>query len=205
MIACKKCRRKGEKLFLKGDRCYLPKCAIVKKNYPPGMHGPKGQQRLSDYGLQLSIKQKIKVIYGIREKQLKAYFLKVKNKEGNIAEMLLQKLESRLDSIVYRSGFATSRRQAKQMISHGYFTSDGRKIDIPSYQVKAGEIIEIKESKAKRIFIEERLKILKKDNNPADWTSFDPQKGQIKYLSVPTFEDIKGIGNIQLLIEYYSR
>ncbi|MBD3299898.1 MAG: 30S ribosomal protein S4 [Candidatus Moranbacteria bacterium] len=205
ITACKKCRRRGEKLFLKGERCYLPKCAITGKNYPPGVHGPKGQTRLSDYGMQLNLKQKIKHIYGIQEKQLKNYFLKVKNKQGNIRALLIQKLEMRADNVVYRSGMAESRSQARQLVSHGFFKLNGRTFNVPSYELKESDIISVKENKLKKTLIAEQLKKLAKEKDTVDWLSLDVAKGSIKILHKPEYEDVKNIGNIQLLIEYYSR
>lgn len=205
MDTCKKCRRAGEKLFLKGERCTLPKCAMVRKNYSPGVHGGKIKRRTSEYGMQLAVKQRLKHIYGIRERSLKNYFSKVKNKSGDIGEMLLQKLEARLDNVVYRSGIARSRREARQMVNHGMFLVAGREVDIPSYEVRVGSEIKIKESKAKKAALEERIKEAEKRMPPADWVNVDYKNGVIKVLNIPSRKDIGEESDVQMVIEYYSR
>ncbi len=203
--SCKQCRRAGEKLFLKGERCFLPKCAMVKKNYPPGQHGNKMTKRMTEYGMQLSVKQRIKRGYGIKEKQLKNYFNKVKNKAGNTEELLLQKLEMRLDNIVYRSELADSRRQARQMVSHGFFSIGGRSVNKPSYELKAGDEIKIKDSKLKKTFIATKIKSASKKDAKNNWVYFDYKEGVIKVLGVPGLRETGNSGGIQMVIEYYSR
>ena len=202
---CKKCRRVGEKLFLKGERCSLPKCAMVKKSYPPGQHGNKGQGRLSEYGMQLMVKQRIKHVYGLREQHLRNYFEKVRNKGGNVGSALVRKLELRLDNVIFRSGLADSRRQARQMVGHGIFQIKGRKVDIPSYEVKVGEEIEIKESKAKGKLMTDKLKKLEKQENTCDWLYFDPQQQLVKVIDIPGEKQLKEVGNVSVIVEYYSR
>jgi len=205
MSTCKQCRRAGEKLFLKGERCLLPKCAMVKKNYPPGQHGKKMVRRVSDYGMQLAVKQRIKRSYGIKEKQLKNYFGKVKDKTGDIGKLLLQKLEMRMDNIVYRSGLADSRRQARQMVTHGFFSIGGHNVNIPSYECKVGEAIKIKESKLKKVYIEEKIKNISKKESNIDWVLFDSQEAVIKVIGIPGHRETGESGNVQMVIEYYSR
>ena len=204
MDTCKKCRRAGEKLFLKGERCELPKCAIVKRNYAPGVHGGKKQKRSSEYGTQLAVKQRLKHAYGLREQQLKNYFSKVKSKTGDVGELLLQKLEMRLDNLVYRSGVARSRREARQMVNHGMFLVQGKEVDIPSYGVRVGDAIQIKESK-KKPALQERLKDAAKKTPPAAWINVDHQKGEIKIMAVPSGQEIGEISDIGMVVEYYSR
>ena len=146
---CKQCRRLGEKLFLKGERCNSPKCAMVKRNYPPGFHGPKGRKRQTDYGLQLAEKQKVKKQYNILEKQLRLTLTKAEKRTGDAGKNLLRLLELRLDNAIYRLGFASSRVQARQLVNHGHFTVNGKKVNIPSYQVREGEVIQVKERSQK--------------------------------------------------------
>ena len=150
---CKKCRRAGEKLFLKGERCFTPKCAMVKRPYAPGMHGKKPTRGKSEFGIQLSAKQKIKRIYGVLEKQFRKHFDEVKNKPGVTGDLLLQRLEMRLDSIVYRSGIASSRNQARQIVNHGLVNINGKKADIPSLKVKPGDEIIVKKNKHLLLFL----------------------------------------------------
>lgn len=204
MDTCKKCRRAGEKLFLKGERCDTPKCAIVRRNYAPGVHGNRSQRRVSEYGMQLAVKQRLKHVYGLREQHLKNYFVKVQNKTGDIGEMLLQKLEMRLDNLVYRSGIARSRREARQMVNHGIFLVKGKEVDVPSYEVKIGDSIAVKEGK-KKPALQERMKEAAKKNPPVSWVNVDHQKGEIKALSVPSREEIGEISDVGMVVEYYSR
>ena len=143
---CRRCRREGQKLFLKGERCYSDKCSISRRNYAPGQHGQK-RAKLSEYGTQLREKQKTKAYYGVGEKQFRKYFEMASNKKGVTGENLLQILESRLDNVVYRLGFGTSRAQARQFVNHGQFEVNGKRVDIPSYLVKPGDVITVRESK----------------------------------------------------------
>ncbi|MBD3244856.1 MAG: 30S ribosomal protein S4 [Candidatus Moranbacteria bacterium] len=205
MTVCKKCRRAGMKLFLKGERCDLPVCSVTKRNYPPGQHGSKSKGRLTDYGMQLRVKQKLKHTYGIREKQLKNYFNKAKNKKGDLGEIILQELELRLDNVVYRSGLADSRRQARQIVSHGLLEISSKSVDIPSYQVKQGTEIKIKESKLQKPFLKEKFQKLKKQKSSVDWINLDIKNGIIKIIDIPSKNEIKGDRDIGLVIEYYSR
>ena len=142
---CRICRREGEKLFLKGDRCYTEKCAIERRKYPPGQHG-QGFRKLSDYGIQLREKQKVRKIYGLLERQFRKYFHDAERKKGITGEVLLQLIESRLDTIVFRMGFAPNRRRARQLVSHGHIFVNGKKVDLPSYEIKSGDFIEVKEA-----------------------------------------------------------
>ncbi|MBU4369564.1 30S ribosomal protein S4 [Patescibacteria group bacterium] len=202
---CKICRREGKKLFLKGDRCNSQKCVLVKKKYPPGAHGPKGYGRISDYGRQLREKQKLRRSYYVSEKQFKNYFVKAKKKEGNTEEIFLAFLEKRLDNVVYRAGFASSRRQARQLISHGNILVNGRLVDVPSYQVKTGDAIQPKEKKAIIEKVKEKIEQVKdRDTFPA-WASLDKKKPEIKILKNPASEDLPQTFETELIIGFYSR
>jgi|SRR3989339_813056 len=201
---CKQCRRAGEKLFLKGERCNTPKCAIVKRNYPPGFHGSKGKNRPTDYGLQLAEKQKAKRQYNVLEKQFKIFFERARRQQGNLGENFLKLLEMRLDNVIYRSGFATSRNQARQLVSHGLFTVNGKKVNISSYVVKAGEIIRIKGNKKEAKFFNNITDKLKNFTAPG-WLSLNKETLEVKVVHLPKTEMIKSNFNIQMIVEYYSR
>ncbi len=203
---CKQCRRIGEKLFLKGERCFSAKCAMVKRNYPPGFHGPKGKKRSSDYGLQLNEKQKIKKIYGLNEGQFKLSFSKVQKKGGDVGNNFLSYLEMRLDNAVYRAGLASSRSQARQLVNHGHFTVNGRGVDIPSYQTKIGQIIKIKKnSRDNKHFkdLPEKLKSLTSDQK--SWLAVDVKDLSAKVLHTPSINDLPSNSKIHMIIEFYSK
>jgi small subunit ribosomal protein S4 len=201
---CKQCRRVGEKLFLKGERCLSPKCAIVKKNYPPGVHGVKGKRKLSEYGLQLQEKQKAKKEYNLLEDQFRLTFERGKKQAGDAGENLFRLLETRLDNVVYRLGFASSRSQARELVTHGHFLVNDKKVNIPSYQVKTGDVIKIKE-KSKRLKLFSILpEKLKKVEIPS-WLNLDRKELIGKVLHNPTMDEIKTNVNVQMIIEFYSR
>jgi len=201
---CKQCRRAGEKLFLKGDRCYSPKCAIIKRNYAPGFHGPKGHKRLSDYGSQLAEKQKAKKFYGLMEKQFSLIFQRAAKKSGDAGKNFLRALEMRLDNVVYRLGWATSRAAARQLVNHGHFTVNGRKADIASFEVKAGQVIKVKKSSQNSNYFKTISEKLKKVNRPS-WLNFDVSDLSAKVLHEPKDEDLPQNLNVQVIIEYYSK
>lgn len=201
---CKLCRREGEKLFLKGERCHTAKCAIIKKNYPPGIHGPKGRGRQSDYSIQLREKQKAKRIYNLLENQFKITFEKANKQKGDAGENLLKMLETRLDNVVYRLGFAISRNQARELVNHGHFTINGKKVDIPSCQVKIGDIIAIKPSSKKNKFFNNLAERLKKVEVPS-WINLDSSELSGKILHQPSKNDIEMKINTQMIVEFYSR
>lgn len=201
---CKQCRRAGEKLFLKGERCNTAKCAIVKRNYPPGFHGPKGRGKLSDYALQLNEKQKAKRQYHLMEKQFRISFDIAKRKQGNAAENFIQLLEMRLDNIVYRSGFAKSRPQARQMINHSLLTVNDRPCDIPSRHMKTGDVIKIKSSKKNAKIFKNINSELKKAEKPG-WMHIKPEEPSIKVLHAPEAKTIQTNFNAQMIVEFYSR
>src|ERR687892_74487 len=158
---CRLCRREGMKLFLKGERCYTEKCAIEKRNMPPGQHGRARKAKMVGYGVQLREKQKVKRIYGVLENQFRRYFETAERTRGITGETLLQLLERRLDNVVYRAGFSTSRAQARQLVRHGHFTVNGRKVDIPSYSLKPGDIVAVRQSSRKNASIAHALEEVK--------------------------------------------
>jgi small subunit ribosomal protein S4 len=202
---CKKCRRAGEKIFLKGERCNTAKCALVKRNFAPGFHGPKQQRkRLSDYGQQLAEKQKAKRQYVLLEKQFKLTFEAAKAKTGNVAENFLKSLEMRFDNVVFRSGFAVSRSQARQMINHGLFTINEKIVNIPSYHTKTGEEIKIKTNKKNAKIFKNLTETIKKHEAPG-WLNVDMKEIKSKVLHQPGMDVIKPNFNIQMIVEYYSR
>jgi small subunit ribosomal protein S4 len=200
---CKQCRREGVKLFLKGDRCTTPKCAMVKRNFPPGVHGGKGYPRSTSYGLELREKQKAKKIYRLLETQFANYFAKASKSKGNTEEVLFQLLEMRLDNVVYRAGFAKSRDLARQLISHKHFLVNNKRVNIPSFSTKIGQIISIKEnSKDSKAFnnMKEQLKKIE----PLAWLSINPDKLEIKIVDKPKLAGLKEF-NPKLIVEFYSK
>jgi len=203
---CRKCRRAMEKLFLKGDRCNGPKCGMVKRAYIPGVHGKKmSRGNRSEYGVQLAAKQKIKHIYGVMEKQFRKHFSDVSGKKGVIGDLLLIRLETRLDNVVYRMGFGASRAQARQLVNHGLIAVDGRKVSIPSYEVEVGQVISIKAGKRQKNYFKNIEQALKNKQDLPSWILFDSSKFEGKVISLPTREEI-GIGvDAQVVVEYYSR
>ncbi len=201
---CEQCRRSGEKLFLKGERCYTPKCAIIKRNYAPGFHGPKGRKRLSDYGSQLAEKQKAKKFYGLFEKQFRLTFEKAAKKSGDAGKNFLRALEMRLDNVVYRLGWATSRAAARQLVNHGHFTVNGRKTDIASFAVKPGQLIKPKKSSETSPYFKNIMENLKKADRPS-WLNLDQSNLSAKVLHEPVDSDLPQNLNVQVIIEYYSK
>ena len=185
---CRICRREGQKLFLKGSRCYTDKCSVTRRNYAPGEHG-QGKKKISEYGTQLREKQKTKAFYGVGEKQFRKYFEMAENKKGITGENLLQILESRLDNVVYRLGFGTSRAQARQLVNHGHFEVNGKKVDIPSYLIKAGDVITVREIKKDNKTIKENLEVNAARPVP-EWLEKDADKMQGKVLRLASREDV---------------
>ena len=201
---CRLCRREAMKLFLKGERCYTEKCAIEKRNFPPGQHGKTRKAKLAGYGLQLREKQKVKRIYGVLEIQFRRYFEMADRTRGITGETLLQLLERRLDNVLYRLGLATSRAQARQLARHGHFTVNGRKVDIPSYQVKAGDVVGVRASSAENPAIQHALEEVKGRGVP-EWLSFDSNSITGRVNSMPTREQINLPVQEQLIVELYSK
>lgn len=190
---------------MKNDRCLSPKCAVVRKSYPPGMHGKRMTRGKSEYGTQLAMKQKIKRIYGIRERQFRKHFEDAKARPGVIGDNLLQRLELRLDNVVYRVGIAGSHRQAKQFVGHGLVAVNGKRVDIPSYEVKAGDTVEIRENKKSKSFFKQVSDILKNKKDFPAWIQFDDKSFKAKVVKKPGREDIEFSVDPQIIVEYYSR
>ncbi len=201
---CRLCRRERMKLFLKGDRCFKEKCAIERRAYPPGQHGQRRGRRTLGYGLQLREKQKVKRIYGIQERQFRTYFAKSDRKKGITGENLLIALERRLDNVVYNLGFGASRAQARQLVRHGHIQVDGKKINIPSYQVKVDQVISVKENSRKNEFIRSSVETARGRGVP-EWLELDPENFTGKVLNLPDREQIKIPIQEQLIVELYSR
>lgn len=190
-------------LFLKGERCYTDKCAIKRRNYPPGQHG-QGRSKTSDYGVQLREKQKVRRIYGLLEKQFRAYFQEADRMKGVTGENLLSLLERRLDNVIYRLGFAASRTESRQLVRHGHFTINGRKVNIPSIQLKVGDVIELREKSRKIVAVTDSLEAVVRRGVP-QWVELDRDafKGLIKTL--PVREDVTTPIQEQLIVELYSK
>lgn len=200
---CRQCRREGEKLFLKGDRCYTDKCGIEKRPYPPGQAGKK-RPRDSEYRLQLREKQKAKRIYGVLEKQFRTYYQIATRQPGITGENLLRLLESRLDNAVYRLGFASSRDEARQMVRHGHFTVDGRRVDIPSFRLRPSAVIAVSDKSKEMTAIKAALISSSKIEVPG-WLEVDVEKLQGRVLSLPNREQIEAPIREQLIVELYSK
>jgi small subunit ribosomal protein S4 len=201
---CRLCRRERMKLFLKGERCFKEKCAIERRGYPPGQHGQRRGRRSLNYGPQLREKQKVKRIYGILEQQFRKYFQEAERRKGITGENLLILLERRLDNVVYSLGFASSRAQARQLVRHGHISIDGRKITIPSFQVREGQSIVVKENSKKNDFIRAAVESARGRGIP-DWLELNAESYTGKVLALPKREDIKLPIQEQLIVELYSR
>jgi small subunit ribosomal protein S4 len=200
---CRHCRREGTKLYLKGDRCYTDKCAIARRPTPPGQHG-QGRRKLSEYGLQLREKQKARRTYGVLENQFEKYFEMAERMKGVTGENLLQLLERRLDNVVYRLGFASSRPQARQLVRHGHININGKRVDIPSYITSVGEVISVKEKSASEM---EHFKALKEEGGKTvvPWLQVDNDKLEATIVALPAREDIDVPIEEHLIVERYSR
>ena len=202
---CRLCRREGGKLFLKGDRCYKPSCPIEKRGTnPPGQHGAARRKMLQGYGEQLREKQKVKRIYFVLEKQFRNYFEKARRQKGVTGENLLFMLERRLDNVVYRSGFSTSRRQARQLVNHGHVTVNGRKVNIPSFQVKQGDSVAIKDRTQKNPHVEGAWSTAVGRGRPG-WLTAGGRDLAVTVSGLPKREDIDSNINEQLIVELYSK
>ena len=200
---CRLCRREGSKLFLKGDRCFSEKCAIEKRAYPPGVHG-QGRVRFSDFGVQLREKQKVKRMYGLLEKQFRSTFDQAAGMKGRTGENLLLLLERRLDNVIYRSGYATSRAEARQVVKHGHFRLNGRKVQTPSILVKAGMKLELRERSQKVERVKAALETLESKSVP-QWIEVDQESQEAVVKQLPVREDITLPIDEQLIVELYSR
>jgi small subunit ribosomal protein S4 len=204
---CRLCRREGEKLYLKGARCLSPKCAIEKRNFPPGQHGKDGQfkrNRSTDYLLQLREKQKARRVYGVLEAQFRRYYTQALKSRGVTGQVLLQMLERRLDNVVYRLGFAANRAQARNLVTHGHFNVNGRRTDVPSLIVEPGDLIEVRPGSQRRTYFS-NLKAADESRGAPGWLSADVTTLAGKVLRHPAREEIDANLNEQLIVEYYSR
>lgn len=200
---CKLCRRERQKLFLKGQKCFTEKCPIETKNYPPGEHGLNRRAKVSEYGIQLREKQKIKRIYGLLETQFRNYFDKANKQNGITGENLIKLLESRFDNVIYRLGFAASRKQARQLIRHRHFMINDRLVDIPSYSLSAGDILKLRDKSKKLDTIHSSLKRVK--DSTYSWLTVDKANLLGTFVQVPEREDIPLNANEQLVVELYSK
>ena len=200
---CRVCRREGQKLFLKGSRCYTDKCSIARRNYAPGQHGQR-RKKMSEYGTQLREKQKTKAYYGVQEKQFRKYFEMASVTKGVTGERLLQILESRLDNVVYRLGFGVSRAQARQLVNHGHFEVKKKKVDIPSYLVKAGDVVAVREIRKDNKTIKENVENNSSRPIPA-WLEKDNEKLSGKVIRLASREDIDIPVKEHLIVELYSK
>lgn len=200
---CRLCRRERQKLFLKGTKCYTEKCPLEKKNYPPGQHGTSRRTKISEYGLQLREKQKVKRIYGLLEAQFKNYFEQALRQKGRTGENLIKLLERRLDNVVYRLGFAPSRKSARQLVRHRHILVDGQIVDIPSYILKPGQVVKVREKSRSLDIIHNSLKRVKEGQYP--WLQIDKASLSGTFLHIPERADIPLNANEQLIVELYSK
>ena len=200
---CRLCRREGLKLFLKGERCYTDKCAIERRNYPPGEHG-QARPKFSEYSVQLREKQKLRRMYGVLEGQFRRYFQMADRAKGVTGEILLQLLERRLDNIAYRIGFATSRSEARQLVRHGHFRVNGRKVNVPSFLVRAGDTVSVRERSQKVARIQEALELAQRRGVP-DWLEVTPESFAGRVKALPVRSDLTMPINEKLVVELYSK
>jgi len=200
---CRLCRRETQKLYLKGDRCYSDKCAVERRAYPPGQHG-QGRSKLSDYGLQLREKQKVKRMYGLAEKQFHLTYVKAARMRGVTGHSLLQLLETRLDNVVYRLGFANSRSQARHWVRHGHFTINGRRVNVPSLKVKVGDVVSVREKSREVDQLKQAMEAVARRQVPA-WLELDLAAFQGSIKALPAREDMIMPMQEQLIVELYSR
>lgn|SRR5690606_39201729 len=200
---CRLCRREGEKLYLKGDKCFSDKCPVDRRTYPPGQHG-RERRKLSDYALHLREKQKLRRIYGVLERQFRRYYYDAARKKGVTGELLLQTLEMRLDNVLYRLGFAASRPQARQLVNHGHFLVNGRKVDIPSYQVRPGDVIKPKPASMSLDVLQANMEAARQRGLP-EWLELDPDQMEGRVKAVPTRDQIDTNVKEALIVEFYSR
>ncbi|MBU1180219.1 30S ribosomal protein S4 [Patescibacteria group bacterium] len=201
---CKLCRREGEKLYLKGERCFTTKCANVKRNYAPGVHGPKSRVKLTDYGKQLRAKQAAKRLYGLSEKQFSNYVAKAIKKKENTAQMIINFLESRLDNVIYRLGFTPSRGAARQFVGHGYVYVNNKKLNIPSYHAEPGDVITINPTKINKKLLNEVKERIKGKDAP-EWIHLDKDVLAAKIIGAPQTAEGESVFDVQSVIEFYSR
>ena len=200
---CRQCRREGLKLFLKGERCYTDKCAIERRNYPPGEHGQR-RPKFSEYSIQLREKQKLRRMYGVLEGQFRRYFQMADSSRTVTGEALLQFLERRLDNVVYRLGFSTSRAEARQLVRHGHFLVNGRRVNVPSYLVKAGDVVSVRENSRKVTRIQEAMELATRRGVP-EWLELTPEQFAGTLKALPNREELTMPINEKLVVELYSK
>ena len=201
---CRQCRREGEKLFLKAEKCFTEKCAIEKRNYPPGQHGQRRSSRLSDYGVQLREKQKLRRIYGVLEKQFRSYYAEADRKKGITGENLLQMLESRLDNVAYKMGLGGSRTEARQIVRHNSILVNGKRVNIPSYQVQPGDSISVADQSKDQLRIKSALEAADERGLP-EWLEVDVKKLTGIFKNIPERDDLPSTINESLVVELYSK
>ncbi|AEF93143.1 ribosomal protein S4 [Desulfotomaculum nigrificans CO-1-SRB] len=200
---CRLCRREGLKLYLKGDRCYTGKCAVDRRSYAPGQHG-QDRKKISEYGIQLREKQKARRIYGVLEKPFRNYFERAERQPGITGENLLRLLERRLDNVIYRLGLGASRVEARQLVRHGHFTVNGRKVNIPSYQVRVGDEIAVREKSKESPRIKELMERAA-ERTPVAWLEYDANEAKARVVALPTRDQIDVPVQDHLIVELYSR
>lgn len=201
---CRQCRREGEKLFLKGEKCFTDKCAIERRDYAPGQHGQKSGARLSDYGKQLREKQKMRRVYGVLERQFRGYYFEADRRRGVTGENLLQILESRLDNVVYRMGFGASRAEARQVVRHNGILVNGRRVNIPSYQLRPGDVVEVAERAKNQLRIKAAVEAAEARGFP-EWITVDSKALKGTFKALPARSDLPATINEHLVIELYSK
>ncbi|HLD08707.1 MAG TPA: 30S ribosomal protein S4 [Methylophilaceae bacterium] len=201
---CRQCRREGEKLFLKGEKCFTDKCAIEKRNFPPGQHGQRRNQRLSDYGVQLREKQKLRRIYGILEAQFRGYYADADRQKGITGENLLQLLECRLDNVAYRMGFGASRTEARQIVRHNSILVNGKRVNIPSYQVRPGDEVQVADAFKQQLRIKGALEAAEQRGFP-EWISVDVKAFKGTFKAKPQRDELPSTINESLVVELYSK
>ncbi|MEI7916309.1 MAG: 30S ribosomal protein S4 [Methylophilaceae bacterium] len=201
---CRQCRREGEKLFLKGEKCFTDKCAIEKRNFPPGQHGQRRNQRLSDYGVQLREKQKLRRIYGVLEKQFRSYYAEADRQKGITGENLLQLLECRLDNVTYRMGLGASRTEARQIVRHNSILVNGKRVNIPSYQVKPGDTVQVAPASANQLRIKGAMAAAEQRGFP-EWIEVDVKALKGTFKAKPQRDELPATINESLVVELYSK
>lgn len=201
---CRQCRREGEKLFLKGEKCFTDKCSIERREYAPGQHGQRSGARLSDYGKQLREKQKVRRVYGVLERQFRGYYFEAERRKGVTGENLLQVLESRLDNVAYRMGFGASRAEARQVVRHNGILVNGKRVNIPSYQVRAGDVIEVAEKAKAHLRVKAAAEAADGRGFP-EWVSVDAKALKGTYKAMPVRSELPATINEHLVVELYSK
>jgi small subunit ribosomal protein S4 len=201
---CRQCRREGEKLFLKAEKCFTDKCAIEKRNFPPGQHGQRRNQRLSDYGVQLREKQKIRRVYGVLEAQFRSYYAEADRKKGITGENLLELLECRLDNVAYRMGIGGSRTEARQIVRHNSVLVNGKRVNIPSYQVKPGDVVSVAEASKSQLRIKAAVEAAEQRGFPS-WVEVDVKALKGTFKSKPQRDELPATINESLVVELYSK